>query len=253
VTDTAPIRLGDRLVAIVESFVSAPSQTLSDVSAACGMEPSTTIRYLKQLVEHGWLERDEDTRRYSLGVRLVAIGQSARSARPLRQRLIPHMQDLVSRFDETVNLAVHQADEVVVIEALESGRSIRRGASVGERDEWFVSSLGKAILANLPEDEVRRLYTTQPPTPRTENTLVTLDAVLADLALIRRRGYALDNEEAEIGLKCAGIAIRDQRGRYSHAISISGPTARIDQRLDEIIDALTRLSSLASDGQKEAV
>jgi IclR family acetate operon transcriptional repressor len=252
-SDTAPVRLGDRLIAIVESFLEAPTQTLSDVSAACGMEPSTTTRYLRQLVEHDWLERDDRSRTYSLGVRLVAIGHAARSARPLRQRVLPHMRDLLERFDETVNLAVHQSGEVVVIEALESGRSFRRGASIGDRDNWFVSSLGKSILAYLPENEVQDLYDTHPPTRTTKNTIVGFDAVRAELDRVRRLGYALDDEESEIGLKCVGVAIRDQWGRRSHALSISGPTSRMNDRLDEIIDALKRVARTVSDGQREAM
>jgi IclR family acetate operon transcriptional repressor len=241
-TATAPIRLSDRLISIVESFLTAPRQSLSAVSAACGMEPSTATRYLRQLVEHGWLERDETSRMYSLGVRLVTIGHAARLARPLRNRVIPHMRNLLNQFDETINLAVHQAGEVVIIEALESGRSIRKGASVGDRDDWFVSSLGKSILAHLPEHDVRELLHTRPPVRRTAATRTDPNDVLADLADIRRRGYALDDEESEVGLKCVGVPIRDDRGRYSYALSVSGPTSRIDARLSELTAALTAVA-----------
>lgn len=88
---------------------------------------------MRQLVEHGWLERDNQ-RTYSLGVRLIEIGHAARLARPLRRVILPHMRELHERFDETVNLTIHQSDELVIIEALESGQSILRGASVGDRD-----------------------------------------------------------------------------------------------------------------------
>ncbi|MFI5910096.1 IclR family transcriptional regulator [Dactylosporangium sp. NPDC051541] len=251
-TDTPPVRLGDRLVTIVETFLAAPRQSLSEVSAACGMEPSTTSRYLRQLVEHGWLERDEETRLYSLGVRMIAIGHAARSARPLRARLLPHMRELVMRFDETVNLAVHQSGEVVVIEAVEGGRSIRRGASVGDRDNWFTSSLGKAIMAHLPEWQVVQLWERHRPDRRTQHTLVELDAALADLEAVRRNGYALDDEEEEIGLKCVGVAISDARGQYTHALSISGPTARMNERLTETIEALQSVARSVDGGRREA-
>ena len=250
-TETPPIRLGDRLIAIVETFLTAPRQSLSEVSAAVGMEPSTTTRYLRQLVEHDWLERDEDTRTYSLGVRMIAIGHAARSARPLRDRLLPYMRELVSRFDETVNLAVHQSGEVVVVEALEGGHSIRRGASVGDRDEWFTSSLGKAIMAHLPEWQVGQLYERHRPKPLTKHTMLDLDAILADLDTVRHNGYAMDNEEAEIGLKCVGVAIRDPHGRYTHALSISGPTARMDEHLTEAIEALKNVARAVGDGRRE--
>jgi DNA-binding IclR family transcriptional regulator len=242
VTQSAPVRLGDRLIAIVESFLNAPTQTLSEVSAACGIEPSTTLRYLRLLVEHGWLERDEQTRAYSLGLRLIEVGHAARNVRPLRRVVLPHMRELVARFNETVNLAVHQAGQVVIIEAVESGRSIRRGASIGDRDDWFVSSLGKAILAYLPPERVLALLAEHPPVRRTPRTLVTEKAILDDLGQIRVRGYALDDEEAEIGLKCVGVPILDHRGEYSHALSISGPTARINDNFGEIVTALCEVA-----------
>lgn len=249
----APIRLSDRLVAVIESFIDRPRQTLSEVSAACGMEPSTATRYLRQLVEHGWLERDDSLRVYNLGVRMIEIGQAARLARPLRRIVLPYMRELVSRFDETINLAVHRAGEIVIIEALESGRSIRRGATVGDRDDWFVSSLGKSILAHLPSQQVLDLLAAQPPTRRTPNTLVDPEGILANLAEVRARGYALDNEEAEIGLKCVGVPVRDHRGVYSHALSISGPTARMDGRLEEIVAAMRTAAEAVGRGSFEDV
>ena len=232
------IRTSDRLIAVVESFLVAPSQTLSQVSVACELELPTAMRYLGRLVEHGWLERDDSSRIYTLGVRLLEIGHSARLARPMRKIALPFMRELLARFDETVNLAVHQAGEVVVVEALESGRSIRRGASVGDRDSWFVSSLGKSILAQLPDREVERLLAAHPPVRQTKKTRINPADIFADLADVRRCGYALDDEEAELGLKCVGVPIPDLTGDHCYALSISGPTARIDDRLEEITDAL---------------
>jgi IclR family acetate operon transcriptional repressor len=158
------------------------------------------------------------------------------------------MRELLARFDETINLAVHRSGEIAIIEALESGRSIRRGASVGDHDDWFVSSLGKSILAHLPEQEVLDLLSTHRPVRRTPNTLVDPDSILADLAEIRSRGYALDDEEADIGLKCVGVPIRDHRGCFTHALSISGPAARIDAQLDEIAGALIAVAESVGRG-----
>jgi DNA-binding IclR family transcriptional regulator len=243
----------DRLVAVVESFLVNSRQTLSMVSAACGMEPSTATRYLRQLVAHGWLERDKETRTYSLGARLVEIGKAARIAHPLRQAVLPYMQDLLSEFDETVNLAVHQAGEIVIIEALESRRSIRRGASVGDRDDWFVSSLGKSIIAHMSEGQVLALLAARPPKRLTEHTLVTQEAILADLETVRTRGYALDDEEAEIGLKCVGVPLRDYHGQVTHALSISGPTDRMNARLEEVVAAMTQVSKSFGDPIEQGV
>lgn len=233
-------------MSIIESFLAAPQQSLSEVALACNLEPPTAIRYLRQLVERGWLERDEATKGYTLGVALVTIGAAAQSRRPIRVRALPYMRDILRTFDETVNIAINHHGKVVVIEALESGRSIRRGATVGEKDEWFVSSLGKSILAYLPESEVLELLELYPPVRRTEKTLVVRKEILADLARIRVRGYAIDDEESEIGLKCVGVPIWGGINGVNCALSVSGPTPRIEERLDEIIRSLKDAASAIS-------
>lgn len=242
----------DRLMSVVESFLTQPTQSLSEVAAACDLEPPTAIRYLRQLVERGWLERDESSKSYMLGVALVTIGEAAQAMQPIRLRALPYMRELLREFDETVNVAINSHGAVVVIDALESRRSIRRGATVGERDDWFVSSLGKSILAYLPEEEVLKLLELYPPVRRTSKTLVEPEEIFADLALIRERGYALDDEEAETGLKCVGVPIWGGGDRVNFAISVSGPTPRIEARLDEIIHSLTEAAAAISRANKGA-
>lgn len=240
----------DRLMSIIESFLAKPNQNLSEVALACDLEPPTAIRYLRQLVERGWLERDESTKSYMLGVALVTIGEAAQAMQPIRLRAMPYMQEILRKFNETVNIAINSRGTVVVIDALESKRSIRRGARVGEIDEWFVSSLGKSILAYLPENEVLDLLELYPPVPKTNKTLVDVKDILAGLAEIRERGYALDDEESEIGLKCVGVPIWSGGDRVNFALSVSGPTPRIEDRLDEIIDSLKQAANAISSANK---
>lgn len=241
----------DRLMSIIESFLVDSQQSLSEVAFACKLEPPTAMRYLRQLVERGWLERDESTKVYTLGVALVTIGDAAQAARPILTRALPYMRQVLSSFDETVNIAMEHRGDVIVIESLESGRSIRRGATVGEVDGWFDSSLGKSILAFMPEADVVHLFEQHPPVKTTEKTLLTREAVLDDLAQIRQRGYALDDEESEVGLMCVGAPIWGAGNQVTHAISVSGPTQRVRNRLDEIVGALQSAAaeiSLANKG-----
>lgn len=247
-----PSQSSDRLMSIVESFLVSSPQTLSDVAAACDLEPPTAIRYLRQLVERGWLERTERGKSYTLGVALVTIGEAAQAAQPIRARALPYMRAVLGAFDETVNIAMRHRGEVVVVEALEGKQSIRRGAMVGEKDEWFNSSLGKAILAHAPEVEVLELLERHPPERRTEKTLMTKEEIFGDLDLVRSRGYALDDEEYEIGLTCVGVPIWGGTNRVSYAISVSGPTQRMDRRLEEIVVHLKAAAteiSLANKGE----
>lgn len=232
----------DRLMSIVESFLAQSRQTLTEVASACSLEPATTIRYLRELVARGWLERDEDAKTYSLGVALVTIGAAAQTARPMRGRALPLMRRLLAEFDETVNIATEHRGDVVIIDSLEGGRSIRRGAMLGEKDDWFGSSLGKCILAWMPESRVRELFEKDPPVRHTAKSIITLDAVITDLGDVRERGYALDDEEFEIGLTCVGVPVRTAGGEVTHALSVSGPTHRIQARLAEIVARLQETS-----------
>lgn len=240
----------DRLMSIVESFLDRPQQSLSEVAAACALEPGTAIRYLRQLVDRGWLERDDTSKIYTLGVALVTIGEAAQAAWPIRQRAMSHMRALLLEFDETVNLAVEHRGDVIVLDALESGRSIRRGARIGEKDEWFGTSLGKAILAYMPEERVLEMYELHPPVRHTPRSLVERHDVLTDLALVRERGYALDDEESEIGLKCVGVPIWGAGNEVRCALSVSGPTPRIAERLDDIVESLREASAALSSANK---
>ena len=239
----------DRLMSVVESFLEKPQQTLSEVAAACELGIPTTSRYLHHMVERGWLERDEVTKQYTLGVALVTIGGAARAAQPIIVRAMPYMKSLVAEFDETVNVAMKLQHEVIVIEALEGRQSMRSGAKAGDKDEWFNSSLGKAILAFSPEEEVRELLERFPPQRRTKKTLMSASAIFDDLATVRRRGYALDDEESEIGMKCVGVPIWGGDA-VTNAISVSGPAQRIDNRLDEIAARLQAAAAEISRANK---
>jgi IclR family acetate operon transcriptional repressor len=166
------------------------------------------------------------------------IGEVARGSSPVRQRAVPHLRRLLARFDETVSLAVRQQHDLVVVESLESTRPMRRAAVLGEREDWFASSLGKSLLSRLPENEANTILDCNPPQLHTVNSTVDRDAILTELRAIRVRGFAVDNEETRLGLTCIGVPITDATGRYTHALSASGPTVRINEQFDDIVVAM---------------
>jgi IclR family acetate operon transcriptional repressor len=225
----------DRAVAILDACGTTPAPSLVEIARSAGLSDATASRYLTSLAAHGLIERDEATRRYRLGLRLFQLGQRALSGRDPRAVALPFMERLLERFGETVNLAMRHADELILIEALESTRSIKKGATVGDRDHWHASSLGKAILAALPKDEARRLAAKCERARYTPRTITDVDELLAHLASVRERGYAVDDEESEAELCCVGIAILDRRGAPSYALSIAGPASRFGLRLIEEI------------------
>jgi IclR family acetate operon transcriptional repressor len=236
-----------RAVAVLEAVARENGQTLSEVSRAAELDESTALRYLSSLCEHGFVFRDERSASYHLGLRLFQLGQQAIGLRDVRKVALPHMERLLERFEETVNLAHARGESIVIIDVLESRRSIRRGATVGEADLWHASALGKSILSRSPIDEAEHILD-QADRPRfTSRTLVEIDDLLADLERAAERGYAIDDEEYEEGLRCVAAAISDRRGRPVYAISISGVAARMppdvtDEMGRAVLDAATEIS-----------
>jgi DNA-binding IclR family transcriptional regulator len=217
----------DRAVSILNLLETQSPLRLGEIARGVELSEPTTLRYLANLVQHRLVERDSDGK-YSLGLRLFQLGQRAVGSRDVRKFALPQLERLLARFDETVNLAVRRNDDLVIIEVAESQRSIRKGASIGEPDKWHSSGLGKAILARLPEAEARAILGRRGTERLTEHTLATVDDVLENLAEVRRRGYSIDDEEAEPGLRCVAAAICDRNGEPMYAISVSGPATRID-------------------------
>jgi IclR family transcriptional regulator, acetate operon repressor len=216
----------DRVVGILEAIDGAGAMKLSLIAREAHLTEPTALRYLSALMAHGFVERDEGSGRYRLGIKLFQLGQGALRHRDPRLVALPIMQELQSQFDETVNLAMRLEDDLVLIEALESTRSIKKGARVGESDVWHSSSLGKAILAYLPEQEAIQILERRGHPRTTPRTLTTVDELLRDFELVRERGYAIDDEESEEGLCCVGAPIFDRHRRPRYAISFSGPASR---------------------------
>lgn len=247
---TYSIAAVDRAVAVLDTVAGGGSGiTLSEVARCADLDEATTLRYLSSLGGHELVVRDEETGRYTLGLRLYRLGQQAVGLRDVRKLALPQMERLLEQFEETVNLAQWRGDALVVIDVLESTRSIRRGASIGDQDIWHASALGKSILACLPNVEAIKLLEHTERARYTEHTLVAIDELLANLATVRELGYAVDDEEYEQGLRCVAAPVRDRRSRPTYAISISGVAARMPtQSTDEIGQAVVGAAAAISTG-----
>jgi IclR family acetate operon transcriptional repressor len=221
----------DRAIAVIEAFDEGQTLSLADIARLTGLSEATTTRYLGSLTGHGIIERDPESRRYRLGLRLFELGQRALVGRDARPIAIPHMERLRERFQETVNFAARQDENLVILEVLESPRPVRQRARPGRRDSWHASSLGKAILAHLEASEARLLLESNEMTAWTSRTVIDAEVLLRQLGSVRNRGYAIDDREGTEDLRCVGAAILDHRGMPSYAISISGPSNRFSRSL----------------------
>lgn len=215
--------------------------SLPQLVAATGMPKSSVHRYLEVLVQEGFLERDAQFGTYRLGARIVTL--AINEAPLLVQRARPYLERLGGRFDETVNLGILSGDNIVYLDIIESPKTVRLAARVGDRDMIHSTALGKAIAADLPEAEVRAMLQRTGLPRRTANTITRAADYIKHLELVRRHGFALDDQENDIEGRCVAVAIPAQRVHY--AISVSGITSRFP--MSKAVDVAREIREMVSE------
>jgi len=218
----------DRVVDILETFTwLGPELGVSDISRALDLKKATTHRLLASLRRRGVVEQDGRSRRYRLGLKLWELGQLATTQVDWLERIRPLLQQLTDRVGETTHLAVLNDGQVLYVDKVESTRSLRMPSQVGRRLPAHCTGVGKALLAFLPEEVVRTLIERRGMPSFTPGTITDPTVLEQELALIRARGYSIDNEEIEEGLVCIGAPVRDHTSRVVAAVSIAGPSSRV--------------------------
>lgn len=202
--------------------------TLGDLSLRVGLPKSTVHRYLATLLELGLAQRS-DSDRFRLGIKVVELAGVYLATSDLRRESQAILDALSERTNETVHLAVRSEADVVYIAKVESRHAVRMYSYIGARLPMYCTALGKAMLAFGPADWLRETLE-RGLAARTPHTIASPAALEADLATIRRRGYSIDNEENEIGVRCVGAPVFDFSGAVIAAISLSGPTDRVDRK-----------------------
>jgi DNA-binding IclR family transcriptional regulator len=199
---------------------------LRELSELLNIPKATLFRYLVTLEGRGYVIKSPESGAYTLGWKILELSNLALGRLTVHEVALPFMRELLDRFQETVNLGVLEENAVVYVEILESLQAFRTAARVGGRDYPHATSIGKAMLAFLSEKEVERIADATGLRKRTEKTISSLSRLKAELAVVRQRGYAVDNEETEIGACCVGAPIFDHRGEVIAALSISGAAFR---------------------------
>ncbi len=245
-TSPYKVQVLDRTLAIVDTLAAVPSLSLTEISAQVRLHKSTVHRLLNVLEQHRYVERFGDGR-YRLGLRLFELGSVVTRRLDLRERARPLLERLSAQISETVHLCVLDRGEVLYIDKVEPERSVRMASTIGARIPAYCSAVGKAMLAYLPESEINEIVAACPLKARTRHTLSTPADLKRALAEVRARGFALDNEENEEGVRCVGAVVRNHAGAIAGAISISAPAFRFpDAKLKEYAAAVTKTAAAIS-------
>jgi len=228
------IQTVERVAAILEALShSAQGMSLGALSAKVGLSKGTTHRILSSLMYFDFVRQDAVSRDYALGFKLVKLGSCLLEQIDLRKEALPLLRDLSQRTNETAYLVILDRTEVVYLEKVESEDAsiiLRATSKVGQRNAANSCAVGKVLLAQLPEQELDALIRGMPFVQKTENTITDPFQLKEHLKMVRGRGYAVDDEESERGIRCVAAPIRDERGRAVAAISVSGPAIRVTRR-----------------------
>lgn len=225
---TSSIQVIDRMAALLDALVGIEGgASLKILAAETGLHPSTAFRILAALGEHGFVDRDDaGSGRYRLGARFLQLAAHARTGLDVRAIAREEMERLRDRVGETVNLTVRQGDEMVYVERVSPNRMMRVEQHIGSRAPLHVTAVGKLMLGEAGTDAIADYVRRTGLPAYTPNTLADDAALRQAVALSHARGYALDDEEAELGVGCIGALIRDAGGQAVAGLSISAPMER---------------------------
>ena len=211
---------------------------LSEIAAAAALPAPTVHRLIRTLVQLGYL-RQESSRQYALGPRLIRLGDS--SSRLLNVWSRPHLHRLVDELGETANLAVLDGDELVYMAQMQSRQSMRMFTEVGRRVLPHCTAVGKTLLAGMSRGSVRDILARTGMPRHTDQTITSPDAFNDALDWVTAHGYALDDGEQEVGVRCVAVAVPDAPAPM--ALSVSGPLSRMSE--STIARAVPLLQSVA--------
>ena len=245
--DRHNIQSVDRALFLLETIAEAGGETsLTDLANRTGLNISTCHHLLATLIQRGFAAKIPGRRLYALGARICDLGRACLQV-DLPRRAQPYLEEINNVTGETVHLAALQGDVVVCLAKREARHAVRVDTGkLGRIESPHATSVGKAIMAWLPEDEIRRML---PGGMKrlTDNTITDFPALVESLRAVRRNGYAIDREEFLPGVICVGAAIRDQAGTVIGAISASTPTMRASEehvaRIRDEVSAATRALS----------
>jgi len=203
--------------------------TNTEIHQSLNLNKSTTARILNVLESEGCVERDPLTLKYRLGVKVYYLGSLVEGFGEIKKLAFPFLQWLNEKCGETIHLVVLDRGEAFYLEKIEGKGPIRVVSQVGKRLPAHCSGVGKILLSSLSEDELCRIIKERGLKRFTRNTIVNMNALKSELISIRKRGYAIDNEEVRVGLKCLAAPIRDANNQLIAAFSIAAPKERLGE------------------------
>lgn len=222
----------DRAISLFELLAESQSGlTLSQLSRKLDIPKSTAHYLLHTLYTRGYVQRDADGRHYSLGLRFADVARGDNAELSLRTLVAPYLRQIVARMDLTATLAVRHSAEAVLVARVESPHDEGGGAWIGRHVDLHCTAMGKALIAELSEEELSKLFAGRVLARFTVKTICSLSALRAHLAEVRVKGYAVNDEEMVLGIRAVAAPVVDSSGRVIASVTVRGQTRQIPTHL----------------------
>jgi DNA-binding IclR family transcriptional regulator len=230
----------ERALAMLEA-VAQESDGLSNAEISRKLQiPKSSASYiLRTLEKQAYLKRDAETGKYRVGLKILSLSRGALSGIDVREVALPIMRHLMEKTNLTCHLAILDGPEAVYIEKVEPQGFIRMDTWVGRRMRVHATSVGKALVAHIPQARLEKILSDRGMEKRTPKTITTVPRLLKDLEKVRAQGYAMDDEENNLGARCLGAPVFNQSGAIEASIGLSGTTNQVNaQTMPRILEAL---------------
>lgn len=231
-----PIQVSERIFNTIEQLADSGSAGLQELSTALGLNKSTVHRILNSLICMDYVRQDPETLKYSLSFKFCKIANQILSQNNMIDIARPYIRKLAEQSGETVHLVQVDGINAVYIDKVEaSSSSVRMVSMVGKSIPLYCSGVGKAILAEMPDEKIESIWKQSSIEKLTPHTITDFESFWSLICEARKNGYALDNEENELGVRCIAVSLKSFSGKPSYAISISAPKDRMDDsRIEQL-------------------
>ena len=234
----------DRALTIFELFEEHTKElSVKEMSNSLSLSKSTIHGLLKTLELRGYLSQNPDNQKYRLGLKHFELGNLVAKQMDLKQIAYTVIQELAERIKETIHLVILDGKEAVYIEKVDGPGALRMYSQVGKRVPMYCTGVGKAILAFLEEEQIRSILNTTSYTKFTQYTLTDPDEIYNQLIQVRENGYAMDDEEIELGLLCIAAPIFNHDNKVVASISCAGPKFRFEN--EQLEDRICKIKHAA--------
>lgn len=254
-TDQNTIKSLDRAMEVLEFLSAAQGKALTSLAQDLDQSPATVYRILVTLQGRGLVEFDAEEQLWHIGAQAFVIGARFLRRTSLVDRARPILRRLMEATGETANLGMEREGQVLFLSQVETHANIRAFFPPGTLSALHASGIGKALLANIEPDRLERLLSRGPLERFTDHTITSRAALLEDLAQVRARGFAIDNEEKSAGMRCIAAPVFDVNREAVAGISVSGPVSRVSleqvERLGGAVVSAARQLTVAIGGSAD--